>query len=94
MLENALEASRKGDDIGFTLVKTKGECIFGIHNAQFIEDKYAKRVFQRNFSTKSGPGRGLGTYSMKYLAEKILGGKVFFTTNEENGTTFCLSLGI
>jgi sensor histidine kinase regulating citrate/malate metabolism len=51
-------------------------------------------MFQRNFSTKDGMGRGLGTYSMKFLGEEILGGRVSFTSDPENGTTFSLRLAV
>ncbi len=44
-------------------------------------------LFKRSFSTKA-PGRGWGTYSMKLLTEKYLGGKIEFTSTEEDGTTF------
>jgi sensor histidine kinase regulating citrate/malate metabolism len=48
----------------------------------------ANRIFQRNFSTKAQAGRGVGTYSMKLFGEKILGGKVSFTSSREDGTVF------
>ncbi len=51
----------------------------------------ADRIFQRNFSTKEQIGRGIGAYSMKLFGEKILGGKVGFTTSMEKGTIFKLS---
>jgi signal transduction histidine kinase len=44
-------------------------------------------VFQRSFSTK-GTGRGLGTYSIKLLTERYLGGRVWFESAEGHGTTF------
>jgi sensor histidine kinase regulating citrate/malate metabolism len=50
------------------------------------------RIFQRNYSTKSDSGRGLGTYSMKLFGETYLGGKVDFTSSESEGTTFHLRL--
>jgi sensor histidine kinase regulating citrate/malate metabolism len=50
------------------------------------------RVFQRSFSTKSQHGRGLGTYSMKLLAENYLRGKVSFLSEVESGTVFFLDL--
>ncbi|MDR3555950.1 MAG: ATP-binding protein [Syntrophobacteraceae bacterium] len=43
---------------------------------------------------KSGPGRGLGAYSMKLFGEDILGGKVGFTSSEVDGTVFRFSLDI
>jgi len=49
------------------------------------------QVFQRSFSTKSHD-RGLGTYSMKLLAERYLGGTVSFTSSVEEGTTFRIRL--
>jgi len=49
------------------------------------------QVFQRSFSTKNVSGRGLGTYSMKLLGERYLGGIVDFRC--DNGeTTFHLKL--
>lgn len=45
------------------------------------------QIFNRSFSTKS-TGRGLGTYSMKYLTEKYLRGEMSFTSVEGEGTTF------
>ncbi|MCG8333275.1 MAG: ATP-binding protein, partial [Proteobacteria bacterium] len=37
-------------------------------------------------------GRGLGTYSMKLLGEEFLGGKVAFSSTEEKGTEFTITL--
>ncbi len=51
----------------------------------------ARRIFQRNFSTKAEAGRGIGTFSMKLLGEEVLGGKVSFTSTENDGTVFVLS---
>ena len=49
------------------------------------------QIFQRSFSTK-GPGRGLGTYSVKLFTEQYLKGKVGFESLEGKGTTFFVSL--
>ena len=38
------------------------------------------------------PGRGIGTYSMKLLGERYLGGQVAFTSGAATGTTFTLTL--
>jgi len=45
------------------------------------------QIFQRSFSTK-GSDRGIGTYSIKLLAENYLKGKVDFSSNESEGTIF------
>ncbi|MGO9255131.1 MAG: hypothetical protein ACLQU1_02335 [Bryobacteraceae bacterium] len=49
--------------------------------------KVRLQVFQRSFSTK-GMGRGLGTYSIKFLTERYLQGQVSFGSVEGEGTTF------
>ena len=94
MVKNALEASEVGDTVRIAVDHTPDTVIFRVWNAQAIPQDVALRVFQRNFSTKHESGRGLGTYSMKLLGEKILGGKVEFTTSEKGGTTFRLSLPV
>jgi sensor histidine kinase regulating citrate/malate metabolism len=63
-----------------------------VWNHQSIPEDIARRVFQRNFSTKEEAGRGVGTYSMKLLGEQILGGRVRFSTSPEEGTVFSFSL--
>ncbi|MCF8223337.1 MAG: hypothetical protein K9J25_09330 [Bacteroidales bacterium] len=64
----------------------------GIINHSQITDQVLLKdvqmqIFNRSFSTK-GKDRGLGTYSVKLLAEKYLKGKVWFETDRINGTTF------
>ncbi len=48
------------------------------------------QLFQRSFTTK-GLGRGIGTYSIRLLTERYLGGKVSFTSTPAAGTRFELS---
>ena len=49
------------------------------------------QLFQRAFSTK-GADRGVGTYGMRLLSERYLGGAVGFRSDLENGTEFRVSL--
>ena len=63
-----------------------------MHNAGSMPDAVRDQVFQRSFTTKPGPGRGIGTYSIKLLTERYLGGVVSFTTSPAGGTTFTVSL--
>ncbi|HDR04744.1 MAG TPA: ATP-binding protein [Candidatus Marinimicrobia bacterium] len=88
MISNGLEASQPGDELKLWCQKDSKGVTFSVWNSQFIPEDISRRIFQRNFSTKSGPGRGLGTYSMKLLSEKFLNAKVYFTTDIKNGTTF------
>lgn len=91
MVKNALEASIAGDSITLSCHEEPGRVLFRVHNPMVMTDDVRLRVFKRNFSTK-GLGRGLGTYGMKLLTERYLGGDVQFTTHEGEGTTFTLSL--
>jgi hypothetical protein len=50
------------------------------------------QVFRRSFSTKPPAGRGIGTYSAKLITERYLGGSLSFTSSEEEGTTFTVTL--
>jgi signal transduction histidine kinase len=65
---------------------------FHVNNAGEIPPTVAPRIFQRSFTTKAGTGHGLGTYGMRLLGERYLGGKVSFTTSAEAGTVFSIRL--
>lgn len=91
MILNGLEASKPGEEVKVWAENVDGKVAFKVWNSARIPAAIAMRVFQRNFSTKSREGRGLGTYSMKLFGEKVLGGKVDFTTSDE-GTVFSLTL--
>jgi K+-sensing histidine kinase KdpD len=92
MLTNAFEASQDGDEVRLKIGKANGRIVFSVWNRQPIPETVALRVFQRNFSTKGGLGRGLGTFSMKLLGEQALDGQVGFTSSPEQGTTFQIAL--
>jgi signal transduction histidine kinase len=64
--------------------------VFWCHNAQAIPRAIQLQLFQRSFSTK-GPGRGIGTYSIRLLTERYLGGTVVLSSEPETGTRFELS---
>ncbi len=88
MVINALEATDENGEIKIWL-EHDGDCLsFCVWNEQEIAEDVATRIFQRNFSTKEQSGRGIGTYSMKLLGERILNGKVSFTTSKTEGTIF------
>ena len=63
-----------------------------MHNGGVIPPEVQARIFQRSFSTKAARGRGLGTYSMKLLGERYLGGEVSFVSTPETGTVFSIRL--
>lgn len=91
MIKNAIEASNRNDIITLKSTSTDSLVCFSVHNNGFIPRETQLQLFQRTFTTK-GPGRGLGTYSMKLLGEKYLKGNVWFDSSEEKGTTFYVEL--
>lgn len=88
MIINALEATVDNGGVKFWIEHKDNFLSFNVWNALEIPQDVALRIFQRNFSTKEQPGRGIGTYSMKLLGEKILGGSVDFSTSQQEGTIF------
>ncbi len=93
LVKNALEASKEGETVKFGSQKINDKIRFWVHNETVIPKDAQLQLFQRSFSTK-GQGRGLGTYSVKLLTEKYLGGKVTFISNQENGTIFYVSFDL
>ena len=87
MVKNAVEASGVGDTILVGCQKVGDQLRFWVQNPRYIPRDIQLQIFNRSFSTK-GAGRGLGTYSMKLLGERFLGGKVSFTSHPASGTTF------
>jgi len=91
MLRNALEASGPGEQVTLALADSGERAELTVRNPAFIPRDIQLQIFQRSFSTK-GRGRGVGTYSMKMLTEKYLGGEIGFTSDETEGTVFSLLL--
>lgn len=93
MVKNAVEASAVDGTVTVTtsMPENKNVVTFSVHNDGVIPVQYRSRIFRFGQSSK-GIGRGLGTYSMKLFGENYLKGQVWFTTNEEEGTTFFLNL--
>ncbi len=87
MLKNALEASAPGQLVTAGCRREGLGVLFSVSNPSTMPADVQLQIFQRSFSTK-GKGRGVGTYSMKLLAERYLGGKLAFTSSPGKGTTF------
>ncbi len=93
MVANALEATDEGGVVKVWHAEEAGDHSFCVWNEREIPEDLKVRIFQRNFSTKGGEGRGIGTWSMKLLGEEIQGGKVEFGSAEHSGTVFRIRLG-
>lgn len=91
MVKNALEACPGGEVVQMGTRFSDKNMIFWVNNPGVIPDAVRAQIFQRSFSTK-GANRGIGTYSIKLLVERYLGGTVSFESNKEKGTTFNASI--
>jgi signal transduction histidine kinase len=96
LVKNALEATREGETITVGCRPTGPQAApegveFWVRNPAFMPRAVQLQIFQRSFTTK-GSGRGLGTYSIKLLSERYLGGSVSFTSDEGEGTKFVVKL--
>ena len=91
LVKNALEASVEGQEVSLDF-QNQGAAIFRVHNEAAMPEVVRLQVFRRSFSTRSPVGRGIGTYSAKLITERYLGGSLSFTSSEEQGTTFAVTL--
>jgi nitrogen fixation/metabolism regulation signal transduction histidine kinase len=91
LVKNALEASVEGQEVSLGF-QNQGAPVFRVHNEAAMPEAVRLQVFRRSFSTKSPVGRGIGTYSAKLITERYLGGSLTFTSSEEEGTTFAVTL--
>jgi len=94
LLNNAQEASRPEDKIQLGGREiSKDNVSFFVRNPQVMSADVRLQIFKRSFSTK-GSGRGIGTYSVKLLAENYLKGSASFLSNVEEGTEFEVTLPV
>ncbi len=89
LVKNAVEASRAGQTVRIGAYQKDEGVRFDVHNEDPIDPDIQRQLFQRSFSTK-GDRRGLGTYSVRLLTHRYLGGHVSFESGPEIGTTFSL----
>lgn len=91
MIKNALEANSAGQTVHLWTRSCDDRIDWKVFNHQPIAPEARLRIFEGHYTTKPGPGRGLGTYSMKLLAEHYLDGQVGFVSSKR-GTIFRLRL--
>lgn len=92
MIKNALEAADEGQTVTVYSRDEDHQVTLCVHNSTVMPDNVKLQVFQRSFSTKSGSGRGIGTYSIKLFGEQHLGGRVAFSSEAPHGTVFSITL--
>lgn len=91
LLKNAIEASKEGDTVTIEVRHHDALVTFRVNNSAVMSKELKSKIFQRSFSTKHAD-RGLGTYSSKLLTENYLHGRIWFTSEEDAGTTFIVEL--
>jgi len=94
MIKNALEATPAGGSVSISAKEDSGSVFFAVNNAGVIPENVQQQIFQRSFSTKGEPGRGIGCYSIKLFTERYLGGTADFKSDQANGTTFTVRIPI
>lgn len=87
MVKNALEACPSRGVVTIRCERRPSSVVFAVHNPSSMPADVQRQIFQRSFSTK-GRGRGIGTYSMRLIAETYLQGHVSFFSSPDEGTTF------
>ncbi len=91
LVKNALEAIGIGERVLLDCKCNDDEFIFSVNNTSVMPRSVQLQLFQRAFSTKA-KDRGIGTYSVKMFTEDYLKGKISFISNENEGTTFFVTL--
>ena len=94
LVKNALEASAPEQQVTISAEQRGDEVAFTVHNESSMSDAVREQIFQRSFSTKSGQGRGIGTFSVKLLTEEYLGGRVSFSSTRVGGTYFTVQVPV
>jgi signal transduction histidine kinase len=87
LLQNALEASRRGDQIRVAGEPSGALAVFRIASPAQLPDAVRAQLFMRSFSTK-GAGRGVGVYGAKLVVEQFLGGRLWFDGAPAEGAVF------
>lgn len=94
LLKNALEAIEEGETVRLSAEAdaTAERVRFTVANPGEIPAPVRRQIFRRSFSTKSGKGRGIGTWSVRLFVERFLGGEVKLESDTRDGTRFTISL--
>lgn len=91
LLENAIQASPKGDAITVTLARQDGRGRIAITNKGPVPHDIRARFFEKYATSGKTHGTGLGTYSARLIAQ-TLGGTIALDTSDPDGTTVHVTL--
>lgn len=94
LVKNALESSGPGDEVVVFAEQTGEHVTIAVQNRRPIPESVRNSIFKRFATTKKERGRGIGTYSVKLFVEQYLAGKVDFTSSDEEGTIFTITIPV
>jgi hypothetical protein len=92
LVANALEATPAGETVTVSCERDDEGTRFVVHNPGVIPMHGQLLLFKRAFTTRSGPGRGVGLHYAKMLTDFYLDGELGFRSTADLGTTFELRL--
>ena len=92
LMTNAFEATPIDGTVQVWYQREEHKRRFVVQNESLIPPEMAPRIFLRSFSTKAVRRNGLGTFGIRLLAERYLGGRVDFRSEAGLGTRFFLHL--
>lgn len=97
LVSNAIKYTPDGGRVSLTVCPRRNDIVVNITDSGWGIPKYSQdQVFSKffraqNIVKRETTGTGLGLYLVKGLLE-ALGGRIWFTSEEEHGTTFSFSL--
>jgi PAS domain S-box-containing protein len=99
LISNAVKYTPKGGHINFNILSQKDSLLISVKDSGLgIPMNQHAKIFTKffradNVKTKEAQGTGLGLYLSKVLLEAV-GGKIWFESCENKGTTFYFSLPV
>jgi signal transduction histidine kinase len=99
LIDNAIRYTKKGGSIDIKVTKNAGKILFAVKDSGVgIPEEDKKYIFQKFFRAENAfreqtKGSGLGLFIVKSIIER-LGGKIWFESEEDKGTTFFFTLPI
>ena len=86
LLKNAIEASPAEKIVTIQIFKGEDHTLVSLHNFGVIPEHIRNNFFELYATSGKKNGSGIGTYSAKLIVEAH-GGKITFSTSENEGTT-------
>lgn len=99
LISNAIKYTPDGGKVSVSLKRKENEIVLAVKDTGFgipshVQDRIFTKFFRApNVIQKETSGTGLGLYMVKSIADN-LGGKIWFKSKEDHGSTFYFSIPI